>query len=585
VSTPREVLQPLPDGDGTKPGASAGLGRVTMAAGAGAITLDRYLARPGEKSLLRFSTAGSVDDGKSTLIGRLLYDTKGAFDDQIEAVKASKVNRSTGAIDFSLLTDGLRAEREQGITIDVAYRYFATPRRKFIIADTPGHEQYTRNMATGASTVDLAVILVDARKGVLEQSRRHAFLSALLGIRHMAVAVNKMDLVDFSRDAFSRVRADFRRLAPRLKGADLTFIPVCATDGDNVTFTSPRTPWYDGPTLLDYLETVETSEADGGDAFRFPVQIVIRPDHQFRGFAGRIAAGRVRPGDEVWALPSARKTRVARIVTFDGDLDEAVAPMSVTLALEDEIELGRGGVLATPAAPPATARWLEATLVWMSAKPLDPGQPLLLRHGAHEVAARVDRLEQRVDVNTLEEVPASSLALNEIGLAVIETAQPLYFDPYRENRHTGAFILIDPISNLTLAAGMIERAAVDPAEAARSRRKVAFRAGRVTPAERAEWFGHHGCLIGVADAHSAQAHELERELSAAGTHVVLLEEDIAPVAALVRAGLLVIAAAASAPAEPAIEVSAGDSAAAVIEELTARGILFRPSQFIQGDGI
>ncbi|MDX2152054.1 MAG: sulfate adenylyltransferase subunit CysN [Bryobacteraceae bacterium] len=427
-----------------------------------------------EKSLLRFSTAGSVDDGKSTLIGRLLYDSNGAYDDQVEAVRKSKVNRSGGDFDFSLLTDGLRAEREQGITIDVAWRYFATPKRKFIIADTPGHEQYTRNMATGASTVDLAIILIDARKGVVEQTRRHAYVSSLLGIRHLVVAVNKMDLVGFDESVFNRVRDDFDGLVEHLRRTSVRFIPLSALEGDNVTFRSPRTPWYGGPSLLEHLEEIDVDHALDQAPFRFPVQYVIRPDLDFRGFAGQIASGHVRPGDEVLVLPSGRRTRVARIVTMDGDLAEAHAPMSVTITLEDEIDLGRGGILAAAAAPPQTGRWLESSLVWMSPQKLVPGKPYILRHGPHQVTARVDRLVHRTEINTFACEDSDHLELNQIGSAIIETTQPLHFDAYSENRRTGAFILIDPISNLTLAAGMIERPAADPHDAVRARKQLTF---------------------------------------------------------------------------------------------------------------
>jgi sulfate adenylyltransferase large subunit len=504
------------------------------------VPIAHFVKQAGEKSLLRFSTAGSVDDGKSTLIGRMLFDTKGAFDDQIEAVRKSPINRSSGAIDFSLLTDGLRAEREQGITIDVAYRYFATPLRKFIIADTPGHEQYTRNMATGASTSEVAVILVDARKGVLPQSRRHAYISALLGIRKLLIAINKMDLVEYREDVYDAIRRDFEALAPKLRGAKLYFLPVSALEGDNVAARSSRMPWYTGPSLLELLETIEVDESPHGKPFRFPVQLVIRPHLDFRGFAGQVASGRVRVGDPVIVLPSARRTTISRISTFDGDLDEAFAPMSVVLSLADEIDISRGDLIVDSNYVPEISRHLEATLVWMSPDPLVIGKPYLLRHGPHEVTAQVRSVGFGVDVNTLEERDAETLELNEIGLAVIETSQPLYFDPYQANRRTGAVVLIDPLSNLTLAAGIIEQRHHDPANPRAERRRLSFRAGKVTPAERYKSYGHHACAI-VIDPHSEVAHALERRLFEYGARVALLEEQVAPVEALLDAGLIVIA--------------------------------------------
>jgi sulfate adenylyltransferase subunit 1 len=528
--------------------------------------------------LLRFTTAGSVDDGKSTLIGRLLHDAGGAFDDQIEAVRQSKINRSSGTFDFSLLTDGLRAEREQGITIDVAYRYFATAHRKFIIADTPGHEQYTRNMATGASTAEVAVVLVDARKGVLPQSRRHAYISALLGIRHLLIAVNKMDLVDFDEAVFSSIREDFLALRPSLRDAAMTFIPVSALEGDNVVEPSARTPWYTGPPLLEFLETVNVASDVAGQPFRFPVQLVIRPGLDFRGFAGQIAAGRIAAGDEVLVLPSARRTRVLRIVTFDGDLAEAQAPMSVVLTLEDEIDLSRGGLIAEAPRAPQSSRYFESTLVWMHPDPLEIGRAYLLRHGPHEVQARVGRLLYQVDVDTLRHQPASGLALNEIGVVSLETTQPLAFDPYQANRATGAFVLIDPISNLTLAAGMIEGGLADPAEAARAARSVPFNRGPVTAAERHRRGGHRGAYLAV-DPHSEFARALERRLFDHGADVILLPELVQPRHLLVDAGLLVLGPPAG--MEPAL----GDDVEAVITDLESRGILDARDSFSAGEGI
>jgi sulfate adenylyltransferase subunit 1 len=391
-------------------------------------------------NLLRFSTAGSVDDGKSTLIGRLLHDAGGAFEDQIEAVRKSKINRAgAGKVDFSLLTDGLKAEREQGITIDVAYRYFATPKRKFIIADTPGHEEYTRNMATGASNCDAAVVLVDARQGPTDQSRRHAKIARLLGIHHVIVAVNKMDLTGYSRESFQRIREAF-------EGAH--HIPVSALEGDNVVTKSDRMPWYDGPALLELLETLPV-EAQRAADFRFPVQLVIRPDAEFRGYAGQIASGRVRVGDTVTALPSGRAAKVARIVTFDGDLPEASAPQSVTLVLDREIDLSRGGML-TGGDSPLTSRNVSAQLVALQPDGIRAGRDYLLKHTTQMTPARV---------------LTGSLAMNAIGAVDIETSRPIFFDPYAENRLTGAFVLIDRVTNNTVAAGMIEAAAGKQSEA------------------------------------------------------------------------------------------------------------------------
>jgi sulfate adenylyltransferase large subunit len=432
--------------------------------------------------LLRFSTAGSVDDGKSTLIGRLLYDSKGIYEDQLVSVKKASANRNGGGLDLSLLTDGLRAEREQGITIDVAYRYFATPRRKFIIADTPGHEQYTRNMATGASTADLAVVLVDARKGVLPQSRRHAYIASLLGIPHIVVAVNKMDLVGFSREVFDNIRSEFLKFVEPLPVRGLQFIPISALDGDNVVAPGNRTPWYEGPTVLEHLETVPIATTRNFEDFRFPVQHVIRPSLDFRGYAGQVAAGTIRPGDPVMALPSGRKSRVRSITTWDGYLDVAFPPMSVTLTLEDELDISRGDMLVDPQKVPRTSRHIEASIVWMHASPLTPGRHLLLKHTTHQVTAFTSAIDYKVDVNTLDHVPAQELNLNEIGVVRLETHRPLYFDPYETNRATGGFILIDPLSNATVAAGMILK---DAAADAPGRSTIIAVGGEIVEVDRA----------------------------------------------------------------------------------------------------
>jgi bifunctional enzyme CysN/CysC len=398
------------------------------------------------KDLLRFSTAGSVDDGKSTLIGRLLHDTRGVYEDQLESVRKASRDSNAEGFDLALITDGLRAEREQAITIDVAYRYFQTPRRKFIIADTPGHEQYTRNMATGASTASLAVILLDARHGVLQQSRRHAYIAALLGIRKLAVAVNKMDLVDFRRDVFERIRNEFAAVAAKLGVEEPFFVPVSARDGDNVATRGARTPWYQGPSLLEYLETVEVEPAGSAGPLRFPVQLAIRPHLDFRGYAGQIVSGRLREGDRVLALPSGLETRVAALEGLE------VCP---TVCLTDQIDISRGDMLVDPSAPPSVGREFAATLIWMAAEPLRPESAYLLKHTTRQVCANVRSVRHVVDIGTLDPGPAAELKLNDIAEVEIETHHPIFFDPYRKNRATGSFILIDMISNRTVAAGMI----------------------------------------------------------------------------------------------------------------------------------
>ena len=426
----------------------------------------RWELPTGQAELLRFTTAGSVDDGKSTLIGRLLYDSKGVYEDQLASVRKVTRNQTTGGLDLSLLTDGLRAEREQGITIDVAYRYFATSRRKFIIADTPGHEQYTRNMATGASTANLAIVLIDARHGVLPQSRRHTHIAALLAIPHIVVAVNKMDLVDFREDVFDAIRREFTAFAAQLEIRDVLFIPISALDGDNVVAPSARMPWYHGPSLLEHLETVPIAHDANLAQMRFPVQYVIRPDLHFRGYAGQVASGIVRPGDTVKVLPSGWTTRVKSIVTWDGELPQAFTPLSVTLCLEDELDISRGDMLVAAgpegfpegARPPAVSNRLEATVVWMNQKPLQPERPYLVKHTTQQVRGRVREIRHRVDVDTLRHESAAELRLNEIGVVELETHRPLFFDPYRQNRATGSFILIDPVTNETMGAGMISKA-------------------------------------------------------------------------------------------------------------------------------
>jgi len=392
------------------------------------------ISHANESGLLRICTAGSVDDGKSTLIGRLLYDSQSVYEDQVSSIEKASKNRNAGPIDFSLFTDGLRAEREQGITIDVAYRYFATARRKFILADTPGHEQYTRNMATGASTADVAILLIDARNGVRAQSKRHARIARLLGITDFVLAINKMDLVDYDRDVYEKIQDDFQEF---LTGAAVHAIPMSALNGDNVITRSDRTPYFDGLPLLEYLETVQVHRNLAAAPFRFPVQMVLRPDDVFRGYAGQIASGIVRVGDRITTWPSGRSARVKRIVTYDGDLAMAFAPMSVTLTLDDEIDISRGDVLTIE--PPFVGQKFDAEIVWMDERPLDPGRVYLLKQGTRSVTAEVNH----------------QLVLNQIGTVQVTTARPIVFDRYAENRGTGSFILIDPATHFTCGAGMI----------------------------------------------------------------------------------------------------------------------------------
>lgn len=411
--------------------------------------------------LLRFTTAGSVDDGKSTLIGRLLYDSKSIFEDQLEAVEHSSKKRGDEEVNLALLTDGLKAEREQGITIDVAYRYFATPKRKFIIADTPGHIQYTRNMVTGASTADMAIILIDARKGVIEQTKRHSFIANLLRIQHVVVAVNKMDLVDYSEERYNEIVAEYQELASRLNNiVDIKTIPISALRGDNVVDKSENMPWYEGGTFLYHLENIYIGGAENHVEARFPVQWVIRPHsnewHDFRGFAGRVAGGAFRPGDEILALPSGFKSRIKSIHTADGDLGEAFAPQSVTLTLEDEIDISRGDMIVKPNNPPESVQDIEAMVCWFSDKPLIPRGKYIIRHTEQETKAVITSLDYQVDVNTYHKMEGvSTLCMNDIGRLRLRTAKALHIDSYNKNRHTGSFILIDPNTNETVAAGMI----------------------------------------------------------------------------------------------------------------------------------
>ncbi len=486
--------------------------------------IEGYLKEHEHKSLLRFITCGSVDDGKSTLIGRLLYESQMVFEDTLAALTADSRTMGTqgGELDLALLVDGLAAEREQGITIDVAYRFFSTQKRKFIVADTPGHEQYTRNMVTGASTADLAIILIDARRGVLTQTRRHSYLVSLLGITKVVLAINKVDAVDYSQAVVEQIDADYREFAAGIGLTDITTIPTSALKGDNILVPSPNTPWYSGPTLLGHLESVEVEDALQQQPFRMPVQWVSRPDLDFRGFAGQIAAGTVRPGDEVRVLPSGRVSTVDRIVTMDGDLPVAVAGLSVTLTLTDEVDVSRGDLLATADSPPEVADAFEATLVWMAEEDLQPGRPYLLKLGARTVTATISAPDHKVDVNTMEHQPAQTLALNEIGVVQISLDREVPFAPYVENRDLGGFVLVDRLTNGTVAAGMLRKAS-------RKADNVHWQALDVTKAAHTALKGHRPAVVwftGLPSAgKSTVANLVERLLHAQGRHTNLLDSD------------------------------------------------------------
>jgi sulfate adenylyltransferase large subunit len=466
--------------------------------------------------MLRFSTAGSVDDGKSTLIGRLLYDTQSVYEDQVRSIEG-KGTAAPGQIDFALLTDGLRAEREQGITIDVAYRYFSTARRKFIIADTPGHEQYTRNMATGASTADAAVVLIDASKGVLVQSRRHAYIASLLRVRHIIVAVNKMDLIGYDELPFRAIERDFSLLLDQIAAdtgnpVEPSFVPVSALAGDNIVHRSTAMPWYSGPSLLQLLELLPSSLDTRAEPFRFPVQRVLRPDHSFRGFAGQIASGTVRPGDKITALPSGKSAEIDRIVTWDGDLTEAHAPLSVILVLNRELDISRGDLIVSSDAPATVARNMKAALVWMDQRPIALHCRYLLKHTSQTVPAFVSSIEHRTNINTLTHEPADTLEMNGIGVVSLNLLRPIALDLYGENRATGAFILIDAETNSTVAAGMIT--AVSRIAAADSHIHLDAW-GPVTAGERAARWGHRGGVLELSGP-SELIDSVERSLFSVG---------------------------------------------------------------------
>jgi bifunctional enzyme CysN/CysC len=523
-------------------------------------SIHEYLDRHQRKELLRFLTCGSVDDGKSTLIGRLLHDTKGIYEDQLAAVKKDSVKHGTtgeGQIDLALLTDGLRAEREQGITIDVAYRYFSTDKRKFIIADTPGHEQYTRNMATGASTCQLAIILIDARHGVQVQTKRHSFICSLLGIKHLVIAINKMDLVKFSAERFQEIQTAYRAFVAPLGIKDISFIPMSALKGDNVVEPSATMPWYSGPTLLQHLETVSIAGDRNLEDLRFPVQLVLRPNLNFRGFAGTLASGIIRKGDSVKVLPSGKTSRVKSIVTFEGDIAEAFVPMSVTLTLEDEIDVSRGDMLvhavsesARPA--PEVASVIEAMVVWMNEQPFAPGKSYWFKQTTRVVTGAMTELAHAVDVNTLEHKAATALALNEVGRVTLSLSTPLVFDPYVANPATGGFIIIDRLTNNTVGAGMI---------VGRAKKSGVSDRGRVTQEEKEVRLGQRGAVVW---AKQAIADAVERGLFEEARTVVRLDvtelSHLPSLAALLRAAaeqaIIVIIASDSAP-DPALREALG----------------------------
>jgi bifunctional enzyme CysN/CysC len=499
-----------------------------------ATDIDEYLAQHERKELLRFITCGSVDDGKSTLIGRLFYESKMIYEDQLAAIKkdTSRYGTTGEEVDLALFTDGLEDERQQGITIDVAYRYFSTDKRKFIIADTPGHEQYTRNMATGASTADLAIILIDARHGVLPQTKRHSFIVSLLGIRHIVVAINKMDIVGYDEAVFTKIKQDYIDFASRLELPDVHFMPISALKGDNVVAPSPNMPWYTGSPLVPLLETVYIGSDRNMEDFRFPVQYVLRPNLDFRGFAGTVASGIIRKGDEIISLPSRKKSRVKQIVTFDGELEEAYAPLSVTLTLEDEIDSSRGDMLVRPGNVPKVDQKFDAMVVWMAEEALVPGKEYLFKQTTKLVPGKISALRYRVDINSLHREPAPTLALNEIGRCGITLTAPAAFDAYRRNRGTGGFIMIDRLTNATVAAGMIlDR---EPADGRRDHwedepavAEEAAAAGEVTAAERASRFGQRPVTVLLTglpgSGKTSLARAVERRLFDAGHAVTVLD--------------------------------------------------------------
>lgn len=487
--------------------------------------IELYLKTHENKSLLRFITCGSVDDGKSTLIGRMLYESKMLFEDQLAQleVDSKKVGTQAGDLDFALLVDGLSAEREQGITIDVAYRFFSTDKRKFIVADTPGHEQYTRNMITGASTADVAIILIDARKGVLTQTKRHSYLVSLIGIRHVVLAINKLDMVEYSKEIFQQIDKDYRQFAQEVGLQNIVTIPMSALKGDNITLLSENTPWYQGQTLMGYLEDVHVDDGEEeACVFRMPVQWVNRPNLDFRGYSGIVARGNIKAGDAIRVLPSGRESHVARIVTADGDLDQAVSGQSITLTLTDEIDISRGDILAATDSPPSVADQFETTIVWMADEPMLPGRPYLMKIGTRTVTATVSMLKYKVNVNTLEHVAVTKLELNEIGVCNVSTDRLIAFDPYKEDRDTGGFIMIDRLSNNTVAAGMLHFAL-------RRSQNIHWQAININKQAHAAIKGQKPFILwftGLSGSgKSTVANLVEKKLYSLGKHTYLLDGD------------------------------------------------------------
>ena len=497
------------------------------------LNIREFLDQDQKKDLLRLLTAGSVDDGKSTLIGRLMFDSKMLYEDQLAALErdSKRVGHAGEDIDYALLLDGLKAEREQGITIDVAYRYFSTAKRKFIIADTPGHEQYTRNMITGGSTANLAIILIDARHGVITQTKRHTYLANLLGIKHVVVAINKMDLVDFSEKRYEEIRDSYEAFVTQLDVPDVNFIPLSALKGDNVVETSDRMPWYHGPSLLEFLENVHVSSDRNFDDMRFPVQYVLRPDIKFRGFSTSVASGIIRKGDEVMVLPSLKKSKVEKIITYDGELDYAFPPQSVTVTLEDEIDISRGDMLVHPDNLPRVERQFEAMLVWMDEKEMNLSTQFYIKHANNNTKARIDQIRYKVDVNTLEKSNIEKFKLNEIGRVVLTTTKPLFFDPYKKNKQTGSFILIDPVTHNTCAVGMIIDRMGSKHLPSRitdmDKEKIAKGEALIKTEEYEQSYNQKGETIWITGLHGSGKNELafslERKLFESGAKAVLID--------------------------------------------------------------
>lgn len=521
--------------------------------------IESYLAEHERKELMRLLTCGSVDDGKSTLIGRLLHDSKMIYEDQLDAVKADSVKSGTTGeeVDLALLVDGLQAEREQGITIDVAYRYFSTSKRKFIIADTPGHEQYTRNMATGASTCDLAIILIDARYGILTQTRRHSYITSLLGIKHVLVAVNKMDLVDYSEEVFNKICADYMELAKELEIHDIRFLPLSALTGCNVVHKSEHTPWYQGPPLMETLESIEIADDANFEDMRLPVQYVNRPNLDFRGFCGTLAGGVVRKGDEIVALPSGKTTRVSAVISADGEVEEAFPPMAITLTTEDEIDISRGDTITHADNRAEISNRFDANIVWMDENACLPGKQYYIKLGANMVSGSIAKVLYRTDINTFEKhEEATQLQLNEIALCQVATNTPVAFDAYSKVKGTGAFILIDRLTNITVGAGMIKGASLDDQNQ-----------GRVSEEERTARYGHKPALVNLTGDQAADLGQaLERHLFERGCNCLLLAPNTAmapeALAEIAEAGcLIVICLNADTAASGSVEIDAGNSTA------------------------